>query len=298
MRYMNMKALYIALTLVLLMFSDMLIAQHHRKEPSCDYVVENPRYFINPVGYFRVSGLPDSSVERKVNDSVKDWFCKPTEYYNPNKPVAKGYRNYKKKKGEVLYQYHLQCSGAFGDTAAGIVLKDKDTLETLGPAGIKGTGAHLCAWSSAIYATNLLVIVIEYDPVIERDTLEDPVYFHLQTGERLHPQGTIHFLPELRDSAEEYLRACIDRNVAPAYKGMSIDSLFMPDSIELNKWQVSNYYYGGPIQLYFSYVVDGVRSDGTRVHQKLCLSVTYDELKKFTDGRLEAQLDNYARQRD
>jgi hypothetical protein len=267
----------------------------NRKPVQCNYVVENPKYYQNPMGYFVVTGWADTAQQNKVNDSLKAWFMKPTEYYQPKKPVAQGYKNYKKKKGETLYQYHQQCSGGNVDSCSGIILKDKDTLDFLGTSGVKGTGAHFCTWGTYIYDTNLLFIIMEYDPQIERDTFEDPAFFHLQTGEMIHPYASLVLLPEKKDSIRAFLMQLISEHVK-GYEDYRIDSLNIPDSIFLSDWQIVNYYSGEKVRFYFTYVVDG-KINGRPWHARLAVDVTYEELRYYYSGKLEEQLDKFSEPR-
>ncbi len=273
-----------------------IVSAQSTKKPQCDYVVENPKYFPDAQGYFVVTGWPDTGQQRKVNDSLRAWFMKPTEYYEPKKPSAKGYKNYKDKKGETLYQYHQQCSWGGIDSCTGIILKNKDTLDYLGTNGIKGTGAHLCGWGTFVYDTNLLCVAVEYDPQIERDTFEDPAFFHLQTGEMLFPHATLHIIPGKKDS----LRALLMQRAIVAVKGYEdykIDSLDVPDSIAVSDWQLMFYYSDSPVPFYFSFVVDGKLSGGQLWHTRLSVELTYKELQMFTQDKLEEQLDKFSEPR-
>jgi hypothetical protein len=274
-------------------FLPALAPAQYKKPVKCEYAVEHPKYFLNPQGYFVVTGWPDTAQQRKVNDSLRAWFLKPTEFYEPKKPTAEGYKNYRKKKGETLFQYKYQCTWQNENIAYGIVLKDKDSVNLLGTSGYKGTGAHFCTWGTHIYDTNLLCIVMEYDPEVEKDTFEDPAFFHLQTGEMLHPHATLYILPHKKDSLQRLLmsKAIV---AVKGYEDYRIDSLAVPDSIVLTDWDILNYYHESPVTFYFPFVVDGNIRPGQRWHARLSVQLTYEELKYFTSGKLEEQLDKFA----
>jgi hypothetical protein len=248
-----------------------------------NYIVQNPKFFPNSIGYFRISGMKDKALQKRANDTLLKWFSRPTGFFKPTGKISNRLAHRPVDKDETMWIYRQMCQ-INNDSLEGIIFKNKDSVKVLGPSGYKGSGQSICTWGASIYRNRILTIVMEYDPGKSGDTLEDPLLLDLKTLQRVNLKATIVF-PEnqkaalqsfMKNRIEKYL---IDKNI---YQTVYATPMAL-DSIPLSTFDILGYLYAGNIDLYVPYTLEGTNKAGESIHIDQKFIFTLKEISPYSD---------------
>lgn len=255
------------------------------------YNIENPRFFgAEARSFFSVNGLSDKALEKKVNDSIKDWFyekaslalCRPGDAGLQERPYP------------TPTQRKYKCANPCAIGAGYVLITQSDSVSKYSAKEVfptENAGVAVCAINAQVVNNKLVYIGVtggKHDGAQNKE-----VFFDLRTGRRVSSDTRIRWKAEKKDSLFRAVQNHIQREKANDCSSCMV-TMTAPDSASMPLYDLLQYYKGRDAQVEFAYSVSG-KSGSETIDRKGKCAIPLREIRRWLSADYFAELDKRIR---